>query len=97
VRVRSWFSPGNRNHHRLPAHLIISVGSGSQSEAENFTSAYTAARVYVHSPEEIASFFDGLDVVPPGVVAVRRWYGDDPAPNLKPRTATFLGGVARKP
>jgi S-adenosyl methyltransferase len=79
------------------SYLIISVGSGSQSEWENFTSAYTAARIYSHSPEEILSFFDGLDVVPPGVVAVRCWYGDDPAPNMKPRTATFTGGAARKP
>jgi hypothetical protein len=79
------------------SYLIISVGTGSQTEGENFTSAYTAARIYIHSPEEIWSFFDGLDVVPPGVVPVRRWYGDSPAPNLKPRTANFLGGVARKP
>jgi len=35
--------------------------------------------------------------VPPGVVSVRGWHGGRPAPKLKPRTATFLGGVARKP
>ncbi len=43
------------------------------------------------------SFFGGLELVPPGVISVRCWYGDGPARNLKPRTATFLGGVARKP
>ncbi len=79
------------------SYLIISVGSGNQSEGNNFTSAYTAARIYIHSPEEIGSFFGGLELMPPGVVSVRCWYGDGPAPNLKPRTATFLGGVARKP
>lgn len=79
------------------SYLIISVGSGNRSERDNFTSAYTAARLYIHSPEEILSFFGGLELVPPGVVSVRCWYGDGPAPNLKPRTATFLGGVARKP
>ena len=76
-------------------YLIISVGSGSPSEAEEFTSAYTAGRIYIHSLEEILSFFDGLQLVPPGVVPVRFWHGDGPGP--KPRTATFLGGVARKP
>jgi hypothetical protein len=79
------------------SYLIISVGSGNPSEGENFTSAYTAARIYIHSQEQIESFFDGLALVPPGVVSVRGWYGDRPARSLKPRTATFLGGVARKP
>ena len=76
-------------------YLIISVGSGSPSEAEKFTSAYTAARIYIHSLEEIVSFFDGLELLPPGVVPVPCWHGD--GPDLKLRTATFLGGVARKP
>jgi SAM-dependent methyltransferase len=78
-------------------YLIISAGSGSPSEAATFTSAYTAARIYIHPPGEIVSFFGGLDLVPPGVVPVRGWCGDGPAPDLEPRTATFLGGVARKP
>jgi O-methyltransferase involved in polyketide biosynthesis len=79
------------------SHVIISVGSGNQSEGDNFTSAYTAARLYIHSPEEVVSFFGGLELVPPGVVPVRAWDGDGPAPAPTPRTATFLGGVARKP
>jgi SAM-dependent methyltransferase len=79
------------------SYLIISVGSGNRSESGNFTSAYTAAPIHIHSPEEIRSFFGGLELVPPGVVSVRCWDGDGPARNLKPRTATFLGGVARKP
>jgi hypothetical protein len=66
------------------------------SEGENFTSAYTAARIYIHSRDEIQGFFGGLELVPPGVVSVRDWAGDDPALNLEPRTATFVAGVARK-
>lgn len=72
------------------------MGSGNRSEGENFTTAYTAAQIYIHSPEEITSFFDGLELMPPGVVAVRCWSGDGAAPDLTARTATFLGGVARK-
>jgi hypothetical protein len=79
------------------SYLIISVGSGDPSEGENFTSAYTAARIYIHSRDEILGFFDGLELVPPGVVSVRGWHGGRPPRSLKPRTATFLGGVARKP
>src|SRR5690348_9261875 len=79
------------------SYLIISVGSGNPSEGENFTSAYTAARIYIHSQQEILRFFYGLELVPPGVASVRGWYGGSSAPRLKARTATFLGGVARKP
>jgi O-methyltransferase involved in polyketide biosynthesis len=79
------------------SYLIISCGSGNPDEGANFTSEYTAARIYIHSLQEIQSFFDGLDLVPPGVVAVLRWYGDGPDLNLEASTATFLGGVARKP
>ena len=79
------------------SYLIISVGSGNPSEGENFTTAYTAARVFIHTQEEIQGFFGGLELVPPGVVSVRGWHGGRAAPKLKPRTATFLGGVARKP
>jgi SAM-dependent methyltransferase len=79
------------------SYLIISVGSGNPSEGENFTSAYTAAQVYIHSREDILGFFDGFDLVPPGVVSVRGWFGDLPAPDLTPRTATFIGGIAHKP
>lgn len=78
------------------SYLIISVGSGSQAEKENFTSAYTAAPLYIHSMDEIISFFGALELVPPGVVPVRSWHGDRPPPRLTPRSATFIGGVARK-
>jgi hypothetical protein len=78
------------------SYLIISVGSGNPSEGENFTSTYTAARIYIHSRQEIQSFFGGLELIPPGVVSVRDWSGDRPPLNLEPLTATFVAGVARK-
>jgi len=79
------------------SYLIISVGSGNPSEGENFTSAYTAARIYIHSLADVQSFLGGLELVPPGVVPVRCWHGDGPPLGPPPRTATFLGGAARKP
>ena len=78
------------------SYLVISVGSGNPSEGDTFTSAYTAARIYIHSREEIQGFFGGLELVPPGVVSVRDWPGDGPALNREPLTATFVAGVARK-
>jgi hypothetical protein len=78
-------------------YVIISCGSGNPAEGETFTSAYSAARVYIHSQDEIVSFFDGLRLVPPGVVPVSCWSGDGQVSHGKMPTATFLGGVARKP
>jgi len=78
------------------SYVIISVGSGNPTEGSVFTSAYSAARVYIHPPGDIVSFFDGLQLVPPGVVSVMSWSGDAPASHGEPPTATFVGGVARK-
>jgi len=46
---------------------------------------------------EILGFVDGVDLVPPGVVAVQRWSGDGPDLGLDAPTADLPGGVARKP
>jgi O-methyltransferase involved in polyketide biosynthesis len=81
---------------RPASYVIISVGSGNPAEGQTFTSAYSAAQVYIHPHEEIVSFFDGLELVPPGVVPVMTWNGDAPPSRHQPPTATFLGGVARK-
>jgi hypothetical protein len=78
-------------------YLIISCGSGNRSEGETFTSAYSAARVYIHSRDEIESFFDGLSLVPPGVVPVGYWPGDGSAWHGEAPSATFIAGVAKKP
>jgi hypothetical protein len=78
------------------SYLIISVGSGNPAEGRTFTSAYSAAQVYIHPHEEIVSFFDGLELVPPGVVPVMTWNGDAPLTRRQPPTATFLGGIGRK-
>ena len=78
------------------SYMIISCGSGDRSESDNFTSAYTAAPIYIHSAAEIRSFFGGLELVPPGVTPVPEWPGDDEAPGGDSRTATFVGGVGQK-
>ncbi len=79
------------------SYVIISAGTGEENAlAQDFRAAYTAARLYFHTPDEIVSFFAGLDLVPPGVLPVRGWHGDAPRPELEPRQGTFLAGVGRK-
>lgn len=54
-----------------------------------------AVPYYVRTPEEIAGFFDGLELVEPGVVRVTDWR---PAPgSTTPAAVDAYGGLARKP
>jgi S-adenosyl methyltransferase len=48
----------------------------------------------LRSPEQVAGFFDGLDLVAPGLVPISRWR-PDPSP-FPPAEVETLGGVARK-
>jgi hypothetical protein len=48
------------------------------------------------SREETTGFFDGLELVEPGVVQVHRWRPDEGAEDLE-RDVSAWGGVARKP
>jgi Beta-Casp domain len=47
------------------------------------------------TPPEFATFFDGLDLVPPGTVPALAWSGGEPGRDLPHQDATFLVGVAR--
>jgi S-adenosyl methyltransferase len=83
----------------IPAgsYVILAVGTGEENAAaRDYRAAYTAASLYFHCPGEVMSFFDGLELVPPGLVPVRGWEGDGPLPVLEPRQGSFLGGVGRK-
>ena len=54
-----------------------------------------SAQVFPRSSEEIARFFDGLELVDPGLVNVTRWRSDRPSDT--PRRSLIYGGVGRKP
>ncbi|MEV0293763.1 SAM-dependent methyltransferase [Nocardia sp. NPDC050710] len=47
------------------------------------------------SSDEIRGVFDGLEMVPPGVVPINHWRVDEAAANTRPASA--WGGVGRKP
>jgi hypothetical protein len=64
-------------------------------EAQDQYNRSGAVPYYLRSPERIAAFFDGLELVEPGVVSVTRWRAD-PADDL-PTDVDAFGGVGRKP
>ena len=57
---------------------------------------YSAGTFYNHSPEQAATFFRGLELVPPGLTSGKTWRAGMPEPG--PRGDVYpLAGVGRKP
>jgi O-methyltransferase involved in polyketide biosynthesis len=61
---------------RLPSGSWLAVSVGGYTDLElldRMTASYTAAPFQAHSPDDIASFLDGLDLVPPGITEAGQW------------------------
>jgi hypothetical protein len=85
----------------LGGYLVFSDGTnvigGGQGEAAQGDYNDSGAEPYcLRSPEQIARFFDGLDLVEPGVVSVVRWR-PQPGSLGGPAEVDAFGGVGRKP
>jgi O-methyltransferase involved in polyketide biosynthesis len=87
---------------RLPSGSYLSLNDGTSvvagEAAEQAQQGYddTGAVPYkLRSPEEIASFFEGLELVQPGVVSCPQWRPDPDTTG--PATVDAFGGVGRKP
>jgi len=82
------------------SYLVISVGFGRGREGTNFASTYNAQNgppIYSHSWEEITGFFDGLELMPPGIVETSQWSPGQPAGAVGDRESMIVAGVARRP
>jgi hypothetical protein len=104
--------PDSHDPWRIVDRLIDAVPPGSYLVISHPTSdmdADTATAVAGHvnqrmpatpmtirSHAEVSRFFDGLDLLPPGVVAQNRWRPDRPAQDDEPDVSCY-GAVGRKP
>ena len=85
--------------HAMPtgSFLILSIGiNNDPGLAQDWIKAYRAARVHLHSREQIAAYFAGLELVEPGLTAVRHWQPLQPQAADNPRPADLVAGVGRK-
>jgi hypothetical protein len=71
------------------------VVSAEIREAQDDYNESGAMPYKLRSPDEIASFFDGLELVEPGVAPCPRWHPDDRVDT--PLDIDAFGGVGRKP
>jgi O-methyltransferase involved in polyketide biosynthesis len=85
----------------LPPGSYLDLADGTSSaaaivEAQEGYNDTGAVPYVLRTPAEIASFFDGLQVIEPGVVSCPRWR-PGPGPVGPPADTDVFGGVGRKP
>ncbi|MFF5140702.1 SAM-dependent methyltransferase [Streptomyces sp. NPDC013157] len=85
----------------LPSGSYLSVNDGSRGvdpvfeQAQDAYNNSGAVPYNLRSIDEIAAFFDGLELVEPGVVSVTEWRPEDGSGG--PEVVAEHGGLARKP
>ena len=86
----------------LPSGSYLTLNDGTNIISESFVQAQEnynrsgAVPYHLRSPEQIAGFFEGLELVEPGLVSVPRWR-PDPADGDLPEELDAFGAVGRKP
>ena len=81
------------------SYLALSDGTNTSPALNHAISAYnqnSASSYHLRSPEEIARFFDGLTLIPPGVVSTSRWRPDLADASAEPQEVDAICGVGRK-
>jgi O-Methyltransferase involved in polyketide biosynthesis len=85
----------------LPSGSYLALYDGSATAddivqgADSYNDSETVPYI-VRPPEEIKGFFEGLELVEPGVVPIQRWRPEESAFAAAPHVDA-MGGVGRKP
>jgi len=78
------------------SHPASDINAAAQAEAQKRYNERVSTPQQLRTRAEVTRFFDGLDLVPPGVVYVHAWR-PDPGDPVPPDGLSAHGGVARKP
>ncbi len=78
-------------------HSTSAVHGAAMEEAVAHWNQVGTPSMTLRTPEQIARFFDGLDLLPPGVVSCSRWRPDLTPADGQPAEVDEFCGVARKP
>ncbi|MFF8190837.1 SAM-dependent methyltransferase [Streptomyces bobili] len=81
--------------HLVLSHTITSPSMPDVDEAVKFWNEHGTPKLTQRTPEDVARFFDGLELLEPGVVSCSHWRpeGGDAS---EPEEVAMFGGVARK-
>lgn len=78
------------------SYVVISVGSGDEQTAAGLAGAYTATSFHNHAASQVVRFFDGLELVAPGLVDAGSWEPLGTAGQPAEAGWRILAGVGRK-
>jgi hypothetical protein len=78
-------------------HSTSAISGEAMEQAVRHWNAVGTPSMTLRTPEEITRFFDGLDLLLPGVVSCSRWRPDAGSAEEDPPEVDEFGGVARKP
>jgi O-methyltransferase involved in polyketide biosynthesis len=104
--------PDMQQAYSIVGHLVAALAPGSFLTINHSTSAVHGAAMEeavahwnrvgtpsmtLRTPQQITRFFDGLELLPPGVVSCSRWRPDLSPAGGQPAEVDEFCGVARKP
>ena len=92
--VRRLFDALPAGSYLVIAHPASDIHASQVGTATNRLNQVMADPVTMRSHAQVARFFDGLDLVEPGLVQLHRWRADPADPDVE---LANYGGVARKP
>ncbi|MGW4423361.1 SAM-dependent methyltransferase [Streptosporangium sp. NPDC004631] len=82
------------------SHLALSDGTNTNEALNAALRVYndnSASSYHLRAPEQIAGFFNGLELVEPGVVTTSRWRPDVADIGNGPEEVDAICGIGRKP
>jgi hypothetical protein len=81
--------------HLVLSHTITSPSMPDVDEAVKFWNEHGTPKLTQRTPEQVTRFFDGLELLEPGVVSCSRWRPEG-RDGTEPEEVAMFGGVARK-
>lgn len=91
-RLLDALPPGS---HLVLSHTVTHPAMPDVDEAVRFWNEHGTPKLTQRSPEAVARFFDGLELLEPGVVSCSRWR-PDATDGTEPAEVAMFGGVGRK-
>ncbi|MER8007983.1 SAM-dependent methyltransferase [Streptomyces sp. NPDC094149] len=93
--VRRFMDALPAGSHLVLSHTVTSPALPEVDEAVRFWNEHGTPRLTQRTPESVVRFFDGLELLEPGVVTCSRWRPDD-GDGDTPDEVGIYGGVGRK-
>ena len=81
--------------HLVLSHTVTHPDMPDVAAAVAFWNEHGTPKLTQRTPEGVARFFDGLEMLEPGVVSCNRWRPDESLAGL-PEDVAMFGGVGRK-